>query len=247
MRQRHPLEDRNANRERHGLRVTNAADTATIYIYDVIGGYDGVMAVDVAQALARVTAPKVALRINSPGGDVFEGRAIATAVRNHPAEITAYVDGIAASAASWIAIAAKDVVMAQGAFMMIHNASAVVIGDKNDMVSMAATLEQLDASFVTDYAQKTGQEPEQIRAWMDAETWFSAEDSVARGFADRVDTAAAATNAWDVTVYRNAPAALIAPPPQPAEPVQPDNSAERAADEQRARAARRLALLERAA
>jgi ATP-dependent Clp protease protease subunit len=242
MRQRHPLEERNANRARHGLQISNAADTATIYLYDTIGGYDGIMAVDVAQALARVTAPKIALRINSAGGDVFEGRAIATAVRAHPAEVTAYVDGVAASAASWIAIAAREVVMARGSFLMIHNASAVVIGDRNDMLAMAQTLQQLDESFIADYSVKTGQEVEQIRAWMDAETWFSAEDAVARRFADRVDADVSATNSWDVSIYRNAPAALLKQPqPAPASPA-PDNSAAI-----RDMAARRLALLERLA
>lgn len=238
---RSQLEIMNQAAPRDALRVVNADDSATIYVYDMIGGWDGVQARDFVQALNGLTVGQINLRINSPGGSVFDGRAMAAAVQQHPARITAYVDGIAASAASWLAIAADEVVMADGAFLMIHNSQAVAIGDKRVMLDLAGVLEQLDNSFVADYRQKTGKDAETIRAWMDAETWFSASDAVEQGFADRVESGRkAAGNTWNLSVYQNAPKELQPPQPEP-----PANVAElQAAREHRER---QLALLERIA
>ncbi len=215
MKQRTPLELLNSATKREPLRVENADDAATIYVYDYIGGWDGVQAGDFVQALNAIGATQINLRINSPGGSVFDGRAMATAVANHPARVTAYIDGIAASAASWLALAADEVAIADGAFLMIHNSQAMAYGDKRIMLDMAGVMEQIDESFVADYVAKTGKEPAAIRAWMDAETWFSADQSVEHGFADRVEKGKKASNSWNLSVYENAPEQLKQPPKSP--------------------------------
>lgn len=243
MHQRSQLEIVNMTTPREKLRIVNAADIATIYLYDMIGGWDGVQAGDFVQALNALDAKHINLRINSPGGSVFDGRAMATAIKAHPATVTAYVDGIAASAASWIAIAADSVVMADGSFLMIHNAQAGVLGDRHSMLDMAGVLEQLDNSFISDYAAKTGKTATEIGAWMDAETWFSAQQAVDLGFADKVETGKQASNHWNLTAYRNAPQELLAPAPTP----NPAPTNTRATDDRRALAEKRLALIERLA
>ena len=107
--------------------VRNSTDEATIYIYDMIDAYWGISAKSVIEALASVAdVPTVHLRINSPGGDVFEGRAIVEAIKRFAGKTIAHVDSLAASAATSIAIAADEVEIAQGAFFMIHNASGMV-------------------------------------------------------------------------------------------------------------------------
>lgn len=242
MHQRSQLEIVNMTTPREKLRIVNAADIATVYLYDMIGGWDGVQAGDFVQALNALDVKHINLRINSPGGSVFDGRAMATAIKAHPASVTAYVDGIAASAASWIAIAADSVVMADGSFLMIHNAQAGVLGDRHSMLDMAGVLEQLDNSFISDYAAKTGKTATEIGAWMDAETWFSAQQAVDLGFADKVETGKQASNHWNLTAYRNAPQELLAPAPTPT----PTNT-QPAAPDRRALAEKRLALLERLA
>ena len=237
--QRSQLEICNMTTPREKLRIVNAAGIATVYLYDMVGGWDGVQAGDFVQALNSIDAEHINLRINSPGGSVFDGRAMATAIKAHPATVTAYVDGIAASAASWIAIAANTVVMADGAFMMIHNAQAGVQGDRRDMLDMAGILEQLDNSFIADYVAKSGKPAQQIGDWMNSETWFSAQDAVDQGFADRVETGKQASNRWNLTAYRNAPQELLEPKPEPApEPVSNHEHEHRA---------RRLAMLEKLA
>ena len=167
--------------------VRNSATEATIYIYDVIDGFWGVSAKSVIDALASVAdVPTVHIRINSPGGDVFEGRAIVEAIKRFAGKTIAHVDSLAASAATGIAIAADEVEIATGAFFMIHNASAMVWGDKAAMRDTADLLEKVEGTIIADYIAKTGQDAAAITAWMDAETWFTAEEAVDAKLADSV-------------------------------------------------------------
>jgi len=215
--------------------IANAADgaEATIYLYDLIDPYWGVGAAQFVKDLAAVTAPVVNLRINSPGGDVFDGRAIATAIREHGSKVVAHVDGLAASAASFIALAADEVVMAPGAMMMIHRASSLAWGNAEDMLHLADVLEKIDDSLVAEYVRETGQEEAQVREWLNAETWFTADEAVQYGFADRLsEEAVAVDNAWDLTVFARGPAAA---------PVASDS---KDADTEHADRVRRLRLLE---
>lgn len=163
-------------------------DEATIYLYDVIGDYwgDGVSAKQFASDLSEITAGTIHLRINSPGGDVFDARAMQTALRQHPARVVAHIDGLAASAATYVMLGADDIEAVEGAMFMIHNAWALVIGNKNDMRKMAETLDRIDEGIAADYVAKTGVSTERVREWMDAETDFTAAEALENGFIDRI-------------------------------------------------------------
>lgn len=202
----------NAKREKQPVNVVKNESVSSIYIYDVIHSYFGVSAKDVISALASIGEEnEVAVHINSPGGDVFEGRAIMAAIRAHKGKTTAHIDSLAASAATSIAIACDEVVISQGAFFMIHNASAAVWGDKNDMRETADLLEKIEGSIIADYTGKTGKEEQQVIDWMDAETWFSADEAIANGFCDRLADSAKAKNTWNLSAFDKAPKALIEP------------------------------------
>ncbi|WP_283149739.1 head maturation protease, ClpP-related [Silvimonas soli] len=234
------------------FEAVNAAsgDEATIYLYDAIVAsqsdadwWGGVAADAFVKALVNISAPVIHLRINSPGGDVFAARAMETAVRQHPSQIIAHVDGLAASAASYLAIAADEVEIAPGGFFMIHKAWTVGWGNADDFTATAGLLGKIDESLVQSYAAETGQTPDQIREWMAAETWLTGDEAVKYGFANRLasDTAKAQAS-WDLSAFAHAPAGLNAalrnpPPAEPAAPAAPDMHAERE---------RQLALLNRA-
>ncbi|MCA3711326.1 head maturation protease, ClpP-related [Phenylobacterium sp.] len=230
MRQLHRLIQ--ANRGRGAFR----AEGNRLVVYDVIVASDsdaawlgGISAEAFAREL-RAMAGDVELRINSPGGDVFAARAMAQAMREHPGKITAHVDGVAASAASLLAVSASETVMAPGAMMMIHEAWTIALGNKGDFLATAALLEKIDASIVETYQAKAGGDPAEWAALMAAETWYTGAEAVEAGLADRVaeDKPAAAQAAWDLGVYDNAPAGQVQaqapePAPEPApvlEPVQ---------------------------
>ena len=211
MRQLHRLIQ--ANRGRGAFR----AEGNRLVVYDVIVASDsdaawmgGISAEAFAREL-RTMAGDVELRINSPGGDVFAARAMAQAMREHQGKITAYVDGVAASAASLLAVSASETVMAPGAMMMIHEAWTMALGNKGDFLATAALLEKIDASIVETYQAKAGGDPAEWAALMAAETWYTGAEAVEAGLADRLaqDKPAAAQAAWDLGVYDNAPAGQV--------------------------------------
>lgn len=198
----------------------------------MIDEYWGVSASQFAKDLAGITAPTIHLRVNSPGGDVFAGRAMATALQSHPSKVIAHVDGLAASAASYVALAADEVEIAQGAFVMIHRAWGFTVGNAEDHLTQAALLEKIDAELVADYARQTGNDAEQIKAWLDAETWFTADEAVQNGFADRIAESGKAAARWNLAAFDRAPEL-------PVEPEQNDDDADFA----HADRLRRLALV----
>jgi len=174
------------------LRARANGQPAEILLYDEIGFW-GITARDFATALRDVGDGDLTLRINSPGGEVFDGLAIYNALRNHRGKVTAVVDGLAASAASFIALAASEVVMSETAFLMIHNSQGLAYGDRNTMSEMVAVMSKLDGQLANIYASKSGKPAEEIAALMDAETWFTSSEAVETGLADRVDAGVAVT------------------------------------------------------
>lgn len=205
------------NADRKPVAIRAEGDEATIYLYDVIDDYWGVSAAEINKALAELRGKAVTLRINSPGGDVFAGRAMATAIAQH-GNVTAHIDGLAASAATYVAIAAKSVVIADGGFFMVHNAWTFAYGNKAELIETAGLLDKIDQSIVNDYARKTGKTVAEIVAWMNAETWFSAQEALENGFVDAIGEAAQASNAWNLSAYDKAPKALkdrVTPDPEP--------------------------------
>lgn len=177
--------------------ITNQADdssdvdteeeaVAQVYIYDEIGGSFGVSADEFVKELNDITAKNIDVRINSPGGAVWDAIAIYNALIKHPANITTYVDALAASAASIVALAGDKVVMMVGAQMMIHDALGAEIGNAKDMRAMATFLDQQSDNIASMYAVKAGGELKDWRGLMLAETWLMANEAVEMGLADEV-------------------------------------------------------------
>lgn len=161
----------------------------TINIYDVIG-YDywtggGVLAQSISDQLVAFGAKAdVTVNINSPGGDVFEGLAIYNLLRMHQGQITVRILGIAASAASYIAMAGDEIQIGDAAFIMIHNASTFAAGDKNDMQDAAELLGKIDQTIANIISARSGVDAKEILQLMDDETYITAQEAVDQGFAD---------------------------------------------------------------
>lgn len=197
------------------IRSEASGTEATIYLHGVIGGWWGdIDETAFAQTLAGIDAETIHLRIDSPGGDVFAARAMMTAISQHKAKVIAHVDGLAASAATGICMACDEVEITQGAGFMVHNAWTIAIGNKGDMTDTAGLLAKIDAGLSNDYARRTGKDASEITAWMDAETWFTADEAKEHGFADRVVEVVGkrASNAWNLSAYANAPKNLTEKP-----------------------------------
>lgn len=163
-----------------------------LQLYDPIdswGGDWGVSAKEFAAALDALpeSTSRIWLHINSPGGEVFEAVTILNLLRRHPAGVTAVVDGLAASAASFIAAGADEVVMARNAQFMIHDAWGVCIGNAADMRGLADLLDKLSNNIASIYADRAGGTLDGWRAAMLAESWYTADEAVAAGLADRVE------------------------------------------------------------
>lgn len=206
-------------------RIENAVsttDAATIHVYDEIG-YWGVTAQDFVAELQGVTAGRIELHVNSPGGDVFDGIAIMQALKSHSAHVTVTVDSLAASIASVIAMAGDRVVMAKNATMMIHDGHSLAIGNAADMRQTADLLDKVSDNIASVYAERAGGTVEEWRDRMRAETWYSADEAVAAGLADEVLGAGKpAENTWDLSVFNysgraESPAPVINE--RPADPV----------------------------
>lgn len=174
--------------ERWKPMAADAEDAATISIYDVIGEDwwtgEGVTAKRIAGALRSIGKNPVVVNINSPGGDMFEGLAIYNLLREHPAKVTVKVMGLAASAASIIAMAGDEIEMGLGSFLMIHNSWGVVVGNQDDMRTAAETFSEFDAAMADIYAARTGGDVAEIAKMMADETWLRAETAIDKGFAD---------------------------------------------------------------
>ena len=169
-----------------GIHAANS-DEASISILGEIGSGDygdGVTSKRIAGALRSIGERDVRVDINSPGGDFFEGVAIYNMLREHKAKVTVNVLGLAASAASVIAMAGDEIKVAKTGFLMIHNAWGITIGNRHDMQAAAAMMEPFDRAMRDLYAERSGSKAEDVEAWMDAETFFTGEDAVKTGLAD---------------------------------------------------------------
>lgn len=168
------------------IRAAKSDDEATISIYDAIGENwegTGVTAKRISAALRSIGARDLTVNVNSPGGDFFEGVAIYNLLREHKAKVIVRVMGVAASAASVIAMSGDEILMGDGAFLMIHNAWAVAIGNRHDMTATAAILEPFDAAMAKVYSQRAGITQAEAATMMDKETWIGADEAVELGFA----------------------------------------------------------------
>ena len=197
------------------------AEPSEVSIYGEIGtGWDGSAGVDAKAFKAEwdklpENAP-INLRIHSPGGSVFDGLAIYNMVSRRRAQVTAHVDGVALSAASFIAMGAGKVIMPKTSRMMIHDAQGFSIGDSEHMRDMADLLDRESDRIADIYAGKTGKTREKMRALMKATTWMDGEEAVKNGFADEVTDHSAVTNDFDLSRFRCVPEELKTTAPTPA-------------------------------
>lgn len=208
----------------HSIRnLDGGGILAELYLFGEVG-WD-VTAAEFIQGLNSITATNLTLHLNSPGGEVFEGQAIRNALRDHPAAVEVRVEAFAASIATIIAMAGDRVVMNRQARMMIHDASGLVVGNAQDMRMMADVLDAVSNDMASIYATRAGGTPKDWRARMKAETWFSAEESVAVGLADEaiVDLPASteAYAARNRTVVRAAAGPVAGAPGPVAESTSP--------------------------
>lgn len=210
-------------------RFSNSADgeSAELFLYGVISEYswwdDDVTPKQFNDDLAALGDVKsIKLRINSPGGDVFAAAAIHNALKNHKAKVTTYVDGLAASAASVVAMAGDVVVMPKTAMMMIHNPSAMVWGDARDMRATADVLDKVRDSIIAAYEGKTGKTRSELINLLNSETWMTAQDALDMGFADEIDDQMSVSACvrgplmivnnlgFDLSCFKTIPAAILA-------------------------------------
>lgn len=180
-------------------------DNQHVYLYQPIGLF-GVEADEFVQMLSGINAEAITLHINSPGGDVFDATAIYTALRDHPAQIETRIDGIAASAASFVAQAGDRVVMAKHATMMIHDPWGFTIGNAADHQKQSEVLDKIGDNLASIYAERAGGSVREWRDTMLAETWYSDQEAVSAGLADEVAGDSAKQNTFDLSAYRHAPA-----------------------------------------
>ncbi len=217
-----------------------AAEPAVIYIYAEIGDAffgESVSARDFVREVAGLDVDEIQLHLNSPGGDVYDAVAIVNTLRQHKARVVVTVDGIAASSASMIAVTGDELVMAPNSELMVHDAWGLVVGNAADLRGAAERLDTVCQNMASIYAAKAGGELDAWRDVMRAETWYSAEEAVTAGLADRVGTKPKAdpkTKAsFDLRLFAHAGRANAPAPPMPgrvlgsldpgAEPVAPPN------------------------
>lgn len=204
----------NLSTERPDWYRVNAVEgtSADVYIYDAIGGWFwGVDAATFVRDLNALDVETINLFVNSPGGSVYDAVAIMNALRRHKAKVIATVDGLAASAASFIIQAADEVVMGRGTELMIHDAWSGVYGNAEELRKEAESLDRLSNTIAGIYAERAGGTEAEWREAMQAETWYSATEAVAAGLADRVegtdkDAKAddGASNKFDLSIFAHA-------------------------------------------
>lgn len=250
-------DNRNATARKFAVVAKDDSTEVEIFLYDQIVSsedeaewWGGVAPESFVRAVYGVDKnATIHLRVNCPGGSVFAARAMEQALRDHKGKVVVHIDGLAASAATFIAMAGDEVVMAKGALFMIHKAWTGMWGNAEDLRKEADLLDKIDGTLAETYADKTGKSVEDIGAWMAAETWFTAQEAVEAGFADSIAESEpkAKTDAWNLSAYENAPKATAAPAPGVAPPPSPANDADFATAEHRARQQQRLSMLARVA
>jgi ATP-dependent Clp protease protease subunit len=200
----------------YSIKARGKSDAELVLYGDIgeswFGGVSAKQVNDDLKALGDVNTINV--RINSAGGDVFDGLTIYRRLVDHKAKIIVHVDGLAASIASVIAMAGNEINIGESALLMVHNAWGVAIGTSDDMRTMGSLLDTTTASIRDVYVARTNNSAEKITGWMDAETWFTAAEAVDAGFASSVVDNLRMAAKFDPAKhkFRNAPAALSATP-----------------------------------
>lgn len=192
-------------------RIQSKAEEATVFIYDEIS-YWGISPQTIATDLQAIKADTIHLRLNTPGGAVFDGIAIYNLFKEHAAKVIVHIDGLAASIGSVIAMAGDEIRMAENATLMIHEPWSIVMGGAEDMRKEADLLDKAAGQIVGTYTARTGATQDQVLDWMGSETWFTAAEAKEAGFVDVVEQnnakAQAQVRTFNLSVFANTPAAL---------------------------------------
>jgi ATP-dependent Clp protease, protease subunit len=198
------------NRMKPSYRIENKTDEVTIYLYDEIW-YWGVRASDFVKDLGQIKSGTINLRVNSPGGSVFDGLSIYNALRQHSARVVVHIDGLAASIASIIALAGDEVRMAKNAFFMIHEPWSISMGNADDLRKEADLLDKVQDTLAQTYVDKSGKSKKEITEYMAAETWFTADEAVAAGLVDSIYEEKETKNLslFDLSAFSKVPVALL--------------------------------------
>jgi ATP-dependent Clp protease, protease subunit len=211
-----------------GYNFKAARRDAEVLIYGEIGDelFGGVSAKAFATDLKKAgKLDNITVRLNSPGGSIFDGVAIYNTLRNHPAKVGVHIDGLAASAASVVAMAGDTIEMADNALLMIHEPWYLAAGSASELRAIAVSLDKISEGMADTYAKRAGKSIDEARAWMEAETWFTAEDARAAGLVDKLvePLKAAAAASWDATAwrkrFRHPPDAMLAEAPPAGTPL----------------------------
>ena len=179
-----------------------AGETADVYIFEEIGMY-GVTAQDFISEIKDLKDKPINLRINSLGGDVFNGMAIYNVIKKRESKTTVYIEGIAASIATIIALGADEVIMSENSLFMIHNAWGGTMGNSKDMRKSADTLDKISNELTEIYVKKTGLAYNRVTEMMDEDTWLSAEEAYDLGFVDTISDAIKVAAKYDVSKFKN--------------------------------------------
>ena len=179
-------------------------DNTELMIYDVIG-WPFNDAGDIIRALAGINSKSITVRINSPGGDVFDAMAIFNALQSHKSKVITRVESLAASAASFIALAGKEVQAYQNAILMIHEPWVLAAGSQYDLREIADVLEKISGNMVDIYAQNSNVGKKEIRDMLQAETWFTAKEAKEKGFIDTIIDGKAAKAQFDLSMFAHVP------------------------------------------
>ena len=167
----------------YSIKAAVGDEPVTVLIYDEIG-YWGITAEQFVNEFSSIDATDITIRINSPGGSVFEGMAMYNAIRRHKAKITTQIDGLAASMASIIALAGDEVLMAENAYYMIHNPWGGCYGESKDLRKYADRLDEMRDQLANIYQSKTGIDRDVILTAMADETWYTGTTAIEHGFVD---------------------------------------------------------------
>jgi len=188
--------------------ITNKDEGPTdVYIYDAIGFF-GVEAESFVKEFDAIENDRITLRINSPGGDVFDGMSIYNSIKRHPATVTTEIDGVAASMASIIALAGDVVNMSELGLFMVHEPFSMVMGNASDMRAEADLLDKVSDQGVAIYTNASKLTEADVRAAMSAETWYTSKEALSAGFVQSIsDGIIAPSELFDLNVFQNAPEA----------------------------------------
>lgn len=194
--------------------AVKSKSASEILIFDEIGFF-GVTAKEFTEQLNVMDSDEINIRINSPGGSVFEGMAIFEAIKRHKSKTIIHIDGLAASIASVIALAGDEIVMSEGAFFMIHEVWSIVMGTSDDMRKEADTIDKIQDTVIGIYARNSDLNRSEVLDAVKEETWFNAEEALEAGFINRISGDKSASNKFDLSIFNNVPGSL-------GEPIEPN-------------------------